>query len=79
MKSGNRNEFEISETVHFDIDVLKIQRDSLLEVIEVLANQTQDSIEDIFAFDREQTLENLEGLVNMCDGILDEAELNRGR
>jgi len=34
-----------------------------------------DFIEDIFAFDKVATIENLDGLVHLCDAILDEAEL----
>ena len=69
-------QFEIGEMNPVDIDLLRTQRDALLEVIEVLANSKPDFIEDIFAFDKFATLENLEGLVHLCDAILDEAELN---
>jgi hypothetical protein len=69
-------QFQIGESVTIDIALLRTQRDALLEVIEVLANSKPDFIEDIFAFDKFTTLENLDGLVNLCDGILDEAELN---
>jgi len=68
-------QFQIGDTINVDIDLLRVQRDSLLEVIEVLSHTKPDFIEDIFAFDKDVTLENLDGLVHLCDGILDEAEL----
>jgi len=70
-----KNEFEIGETVTLDIELLRTQLGSLLEVIEVLEASKLDFIEDIFAFDRDNTIENLFGLVHLCEGILDEAEL----
>jgi len=71
-----KSEFEIGEMNPIDIDLLRIQRDSLLEVIEVLSHSKPDFVEDIFAFDKVATIENLDGLVHLCDAILDEAELN---
>ena len=71
-----KNEFEIGESVTVDVTLLKSQRDSLLEIIEVLAHTQPDLIEDMFAFDKEITLENLDGLVHLCDEILEEAERN---
>lgn len=68
-------QFEIGEMNPVDIDLLRTQRDSLLEVIEVLSHSKPDFIEDIFAFDKVATIENLDGLVHLCDAILDEAEL----
>ena len=69
-------QFEIGEMNPVDIDLLRTQRDTLLEVIEVLSHTNRDFIEDIFAFDKVATIENLDGLVHLCDAILDEAELN---
>jgi len=71
-----KNEFEIGESVTVDIALLRTQREALLEVIEVLAHTKPDMIEDMFAFDKDITLENLDGLVHLCDGLIDEAERN---
>jgi hypothetical protein len=71
----SKSEFEIGETVSLDIDLLRLQRDSLLEVIEVLSSTEPHFIDEVFAFDREGIIENLEGLIHLCGGILDEAEL----
>lgn len=64
----------ITDATSVDVDLLREQRNTLLEVMEVLANSSRYDIEDFFAFDREDACEKIEGVVNLLDNLLDEAE-----
>tara|TARA_B100000963_G_C22571534_1_gene646327 strand:- start:80 stop:334 length:255 start_codon:yes stop_codon:yes gene_type:complete len=64
----------ITETAAVDVELLKEQRNALLELAEVLANSTRFDVEEFFAFDRDDACEKIEGVVNLLDALLDDAE-----
>ena len=64
----------ITETAAVDMELLKEQRNALLELAEVLANSNRFDVEEFFAFDRQDACEKIEGVVNLLDALLDDAE-----
>ena len=64
----------ITETAAVDVELLKEQRNALLELAEVLANSNRFDIEEFFAFDREDACEKIEGVVSLLDALLDDVE-----
>ena len=64
----------ITEATSVDVDLLREQRNTLLEILEVLCNSRRDDVEDFFAFDREDAAEKVEGVINLLDNLLDDAE-----
>jgi hypothetical protein len=64
----------ITETAVVDIELLKEQRNALLELAEVLANSSRFDVEEFFAFDRDDACEKIEGVINLLDALLDDAE-----
>ncbi len=64
----------ITETAAVDVELLKEQRNALLELAEVLANSTRFDVEEFFAFDRDDACEKIEGVINLLDALLDDAE-----
>tara|TARA_R110002020_G_scaffold39352_1_gene117169 strand:- start:13 stop:267 length:255 start_codon:yes stop_codon:yes gene_type:complete len=63
----------ITETAAVDVELLKEQRNALLELAEVLANSTRFDVEEFFAFDRDDACEKIEGVINLLDALLDDA------
>ena len=49
----------ITEATSVDVDLLREQRNTLLEILEVLCNSRRDDVEDFFAFDRDDRLHRL--------------------
>ena len=47
----------ITEIISVDVEMLRDQRNTLLEIVEVLANSRRDDVEDFFAFDRDEASE----------------------
>ena len=64
----------ITETAAVDVELLKEQRNALLELAEVLANSSRFDVEEFFAFDRDDACEKIEGVINLLDALLDDAE-----
>lgn len=64
----------ITEYAAVDVELLKEQRNALLELTEVLANSTRFDVEEFFAFDRDDACEKIEGVINLLDALLDDAE-----
>ena len=64
----------ITDIVSVDVEILREQRNALLEVVEVLTNSRRDDVEDFFAFDRDETSEKINGVINLLEALLDEAE-----
>tara|TARA_R100001460_G_scaffold30763_6_gene60670 strand:+ start:327 stop:575 length:249 start_codon:yes stop_codon:yes gene_type:complete len=64
----------ITDIISVDLKMLREQRNTLLEVVEVLASSRRDDIEDFFAFDRNEASEKIEGVISLLDTLLDEAE-----
>ncbi len=64
----------ITESAAVDVDLLKEQRNALLDLVEVLANSTRFDVEEFFAFDRDDACEKIEGVINLLDALLDDAE-----
>ena len=64
----------ITEIISVDVEMLRDQRNTLLEIVEVLANSRRDDVEDFFAFDRDEASEKIEGVINLLETLLDEAE-----
>ena len=64
----------ITDIISVDVEMLREQRNTLLDVVEVLANSRRNDVEDFFAFDRDEASERIEGVVNLLDALLDEAE-----
>ena len=46
----------ITDVISVDVEVLREQRNTLLDVVEVLVNSRRDDVEDFFAFDRDEAL-----------------------
>ena len=70
----SENIINITETAAVDVELLKEQRNALLELAEVLANSNRFDIEEFFAFDREDACEKIEGVVSLLDALLDDVE-----
>ena len=64
----------ITDVISVDVEVLREQRNTLLDVVEVLVNSRRDDVEDFFAFDRDEASEKIEGVINLLETLLDEAE-----
>lgn len=64
----------ITDVISVDVEVLREQRNTLLDVVEVLVNSRRDDVEDFFAFDRDEASEKIEGVINLLEALLDEAE-----
>ena len=64
----------ITDIISVDVEMLREQRNTLLDVVEVLTNSRRNDVEDFFAFDRDEASERIEGVVNLLDALLDEAE-----
>jgi len=64
----------ITETATVDVELLKEQRNALLELAEILSNSSRFDIEEFFAFDRDDACEKIDGVVNLLDTLLDDAE-----
>jgi len=69
-----KNTINITETAAVDVELLREQRNALLELAEVLANSNRFDVEDFFAFDRDDTCEKIEGVINLLDTLLDDVE-----
>ena len=64
----------ITDVISVDVEMLREQRNTLLDVVEVLTNSRRDDVEDFFAFDRDEASEKIEGVINLLEALLDEAE-----
>ena len=64
----------ITDVISVDVKILRDQRNTLLDVVEVLTNSRRDDVEDFFAFDRDEASEKIEGVINLLEALLDEAE-----
>jgi len=64
----------ITDIISVDVEMLREQRNTLLDVVEVLTNSRRNDVEDFFAFDRDEASERIEGVINLLDALLDEAE-----
>ena len=64
----------ITDVISVDVEILRDQRNTLLDVVEVLTNSRRDDVEDFFAFDRDEASEKIEGVINLLEALLDEAE-----
>ena len=64
----------ITDTIRVDVEVLRDQRNTLLEVVEVLESSRRNDVEEFFAFDRDETSEKINGVINLLEVLLDEAE-----
>ena len=65
---------DITDIISVDVEMLREQRNTLLEVVEVLTNSRRDDVEDFSAFDRDEASEKIEGVINLLETLLDEAE-----
>ena len=65
---------DITDIISVDVEMLREQRNTLLEVVEVLTHSRRDDVEDFFAFDRDEASEKIEGVINLLETLLDEAE-----
>ena len=64
----------ITDDITVDVDLLRGQRDALLDILEVLLNSPVHDVEDLFGLDQSDAAEKVEGVVNLLDGLLDSAE-----
>ena len=69
-----KNTINITETAAVDVELLREQRNALVELAEVLVNSNRFDVEDFFAFDRDDTCEKIEGVINLLDTLLDDVE-----
>jgi hypothetical protein len=64
----------ITDNITVDVDLLRGQRDALLDILEVLLNSPTHDVEDFFGLDQCDAADKVEGVVNLLDGLLDSAE-----
>lgn len=64
----------ISEFISVDVELLRSQRDTLLDIVGAIEGSKPDLADEFFALDRNDVVEKLVGVVNLLDGLLDEAE-----
>jgi hypothetical protein len=64
----------ITDNITVDVDLLRGQRDALLDILEVLLNSQTHDVEDFFGLDQCVAADKVEGVVNLLDGLLDSAE-----
>ncbi len=64
----------ISEFISVDVELLRSQRNTLLDTIDAIEGSKPDLVDDFFGLDRDEVVDKLVGVVNLLDGLLDEAE-----
>ena len=64
----------ISEFISVDVGLLRSQRDTLLDTVDAIEGSKPDLVDDFFGLDRDEVVEKLVGVINLLDGLLDEAE-----
>jgi|TARA_R110002124_G_scaffold89937_1_gene229721 hypothetical protein len=64
----------ISDFIAVDVELLRSQRDTLLETIDAIEGSKPDMVDNLFGLDRDDVIEKLVGVINLLDGLLDEAE-----
>lgn len=64
----------ITDEITVDVELLRGQRNALLDILEVLVNSPAHDVEDFFGLDHADAAEKVEGVVNLIDGLLDAAE-----
>ena len=74
MAKNTEQVVNITDVISVDVEMLREQRNTLLDVVEVLTNSRRDDVEDFFAFDRDEASEKIEGVINLLEALLDEAE-----
>lgn len=74
MSEKSEQVVNITDIISVDVEMLREQRNTLLEVVEVLANSSRYDIEEFFAFDREEASDKIDGVINLLEVLLDEAE-----
>ena len=67
----------INDNLSVDIELLRTQRNSLLEILECVDGSKPDLLEDFFGLDKQQAFDALNGVTNFLDAVLDDVELGR--
>ena len=61
----------ISDFIAVDVELLRSQRDTLLETIDAIEGSKPDMVDNLFGLDRDDVIEKLVGVINLLDGLLD--------
>ena len=64
----------ISEFISVDVELLRNQRDTLVDTLDAIEGSKPDMVDDFFGLERDTVVDKLIGIVNLLDGLLDEAE-----
>jgi len=64
----------ISEFISVDVSLLRAQRDTLVDTLDAIEGSKPDMVDDFFGLERDTVVDKLIGIVNLLDGLLDEAE-----
>ena len=64
----------ISEFISVDAELLRDQRDTLVDTLDAIEGSKPDMVDDFFGLERDTVVDKLIGIVNLLDGLLDEAE-----
>ena len=64
----------ISEFISVDVELLRDQRDTLVDTLDAIEGSKPDMVDDFFGLERDTVVDKLIGIVNLLDGLLDEAE-----
>jgi len=64
----------ITESISVDVELLRLQRNTLLDTIDAIEGSKPDMVDDFFGLDRDDVVDKLSGVINLLDGLLDEAE-----
>ena len=67
----------INDNLSIDIELLRTQRNILLEILECVDGSKPDLLEDFFGLDKQKTFDALNGVTNFLDAVLDDVELGR--
>jgi hypothetical protein len=64
----------ITDDITVDVELLRGQRNTLLDILEVLVNSPVHDVEDFFGLDHADAAEKVEGVISLLEGLLDTAE-----
>tara|TARA_B100000927_G_C16334000_1_gene416487 strand:- start:22 stop:252 length:231 start_codon:yes stop_codon:yes gene_type:complete len=70
----DKSTVNISDSICVDVDLLRHQRNTLLETIDAIEGSKPDLVDNLFGLNRDEVVEKLVGVVNLLDSVLDEAE-----
>jgi hypothetical protein len=64
----------INDNLSVDVELLREQRNTLLDILECIDGSKPDLLEDFFGLDKQQAFDALNGVTNFLDAVLDDIE-----